>query len=100
MEFEIFLKIIENLKQINDNIQIAYKININLIDFTSKFYETTDLLIKEIYGVNGLLWWEWFIYENNFGEGGLEAYDENKNKICYDYKSLWEHLENIKTNKI
>jgi hypothetical protein len=52
--------------------------------------------MKEIYGEEGVDWFSWFCYENDYGQGGLEAWDENKNPICYSFESLWEYLEKLR----
>jgi hypothetical protein len=69
-----------------------------LIDFVDPYHGIIHSLIREIYGDEGLDWWSWFCYENDFGRGTLEAWDENETPICYDLKSLWEYLEKIKRN--
>lgn len=70
-----------------------YKNKVDLIEFVDPYHNIIDELFKSIYGKEGHEWIDWFCYENNFGEKGKNAWDENKNPICYDYKSLWEYLE-------
>jgi hypothetical protein len=65
-----------------------------LFDFLDPYHEIISTLIKEVYGEEGYDWWSWFCNDNDFGQKGLEAFDENKNPICYGFESLWEFLEN------
>lgn len=97
MKFETFSKIIEQLKSSTEKNEAAYKLGIDLIEFTEDYVSIIESLIKEIYGESGADWFGWFCWENDFGEGDLTASDGD-DPICYDVKSLWEYLENIENN--
>jgi hypothetical protein len=96
MNYDRFLKITLGLQKQDRVIQTLYEQNVNLIEFVDPYHTMISELIKEVYGEEGYDWWTWFCYENNFGQNGLEAWDENKNPICYSYESLWEYLEKHK----
>lgn len=98
MTYENFLKVTLQLQKQSRVIDDLYKNNVNLIEFVDPYHQITSILIKEIYGEEGYDWFSWFCYENDFGQKGLEAFDENKTPICYSYGSLWEHLESIRIN--
>lgn len=98
MTYEIFLKIILGLQKQNRIVSDLCKHKVDLIDFVDPYHAIINLFIYEVYGEEGGDWFNWFCYENDFGQKGLEAWDENKNPICYSYKSLWEHLEKLKTS--
>ena len=96
MTYETFLKITLELQRQERIVDDLYKNKIDLLEFIDPYHGLIHLLIKEIYGEEGVDWWSWFCYENDYGEKGLEAWDENKNRICYSLESLWEHMEKIK----
>jgi hypothetical protein len=52
-----------------------------------------ELTLKSHYTQQGADWVNWFVYETNYGERKLEAWDENKNLICQDLKSLHQYIE-------
>lgn len=93
MTYENFLKVTLELQKQDQIIDNLHTINVDLLDFVDPYHIIISLLLKEVYGEKGLDWWSWFCYENDFGRGKLEAWDENKNPICYSLKSLWEFLE-------
>lgn len=93
MTYENFLKLTLGLQKQDRVIDELYKYKIDVIDFVDPYHGFITLLLKEIYGEEGYDWFSWFCYENEFGQRGLEAFDENKNRICYSHESLWEYLE-------
>lgn len=99
MNFEKFESIVLELKK-QDKIQSKlYKCNVDLLDFIDPYHKIISELLIEVYGEEGYDWFSWFCYENNYGEKGLGAWDENKNPICQDIKGLWEYLEHKKQTK-
>ena len=95
MTYETFLKITLELQRQERIVDDLYKSKIDLLEFIDPYHGLIHLLIKEIYGEEGVDWWSWFCYENDYGRGTLEAWDENKNRICYSLESLWEYLEKL-----
>jgi hypothetical protein len=97
MKLENFEKIVELLKEASNQVDLAYKAKIDLIDFTDTYSSVITLLIKEIYGVEGEDIFSYFCYERDFGEKEPPfMWDKDGNPICYDVKSLWEYLEQLK----
>jgi hypothetical protein len=96
MTYENFLKVILQLQKQDRIIDNLYKNNVDLIEFVDPYYVIIQTLMKEIYGEEGVDWFSWFCYENDFGTKGLEAWDENKNPICYSHETLWQYLEELK----
>jgi hypothetical protein len=122
MKFETFKSIIDTLKKQDKAIHELYKNKVDLIDFVDPYHYMITLLIKEVYGEEGRDWFDWFCYDSEYGEkdwsvhvkslykrlpdGRLEkqpdserkygAYDKDNNPICYDTKSTWEYLEQLK----
>ena len=93
MTYESFLKIVLGLQKQDKELNKAYKLNIDLMDFVDPYHEIISTLIKEIYGSIGYDWFSWFCYENNYGQKGLGAWDENNNPICHSIESLYQYLE-------
>lgn len=94
MTYERFLKIILGLQEKDLVIKTLFDNGVDLIGFTTTYEEIIRELIEEVYGEEGEDWFSWYCWENDFGQAGLEALDENNNRICYSHESLWEYLEN------
>ena len=96
MTYETFLKLTLELQKQERIVDNLYENKIDLLEFIDPYHGLINLLIKEIYGEEGVDWWSWFCYENDYGQKGLEAWDKNKNRICYSLESLWEFLEELR----
>ena len=98
MTYERFLKIILGLQKEDKTIKILYDNGVDLINFVGTYQAIVKELMEEIYGAEGEELFSWYCWENDFGQRGLDAFDENNNRICYSHESLWEYLEkNCKT---
>lgn len=93
MTYERFLKVVLELQKQDRQVHKLYEAKIDILDFVDPYHSVITELIKEIYGEAGYDWFGWFCYENNYGQGKLEAWDENKNPICYSLESLYQYLE-------
>jgi hypothetical protein len=93
MTYKTFLKITLELQKQDRIVDNLHKNNVDLLEFVDPYHGLIHLLIKEIYGEEGVDWFSWFCYENDYGQGKLEAWDKDKNRICYSLESLWEFLE-------
>ena len=96
MTYENFLKVTLQLQKQDKIINNLYKNNVDLLEFVDPYHHIIAELIKEIYGEEGYDWFCWFCFENEYGTKGLEAWDADKNPICYSHESLWEYLETLK----
>ena len=96
MQYEKFEELISSLQRESNTIGELYERKVDLIEFADPYHGVISLLLKEIYGEEGHDWFSWFCYENDFGKGSLEAWDENGKPFCQDVKSLWEYLEEKK----
>jgi len=99
MTYEKFLQITLSLQKRDRVLQNLYDNGVDLINFIDPYTDIIHQLMEEIYGKEGAEWFSWFCWENEFGNGGLEAWDEEKNPICYSHESLWEFLEKEYTTK-
>jgi len=93
MTLEKFKNLIELLKEADVQVDGAYKAKVDLIEFTDVYSAIITNLILEIYGEEGGDWFSWFVYENNFGEGPLEAYSKDGEVILKTIDEMWEFLE-------
>lgn len=118
MTYEKFLKVILLQQAMERKIEMAYDLNIDLIEFVDGYGTIISTLIEEIYGEGGLEWYSWFCYESDYGqrdwskndsykqdeEGNMViehkagetrwgATDEKGEPICHSFESLWQYLE-------
>ena len=104
MEYGEFLKVILGLQQESRVVSDLYDRKVDLIEFVDSYHTIISTLLKSIYGEKGLDWFQWFCYENDFGQKPCTgedgepthcATDENGEPICYSFESLWEFLEGM-----
>lgn len=120
MTYEDFLAVGLRLQKIEKIRLELMKLGVDVLDLFEPYDEIVMTLIKEIYGEKGLDWFSWFCYESEFGqkdwskaatyiknddgtstkvhEAGEQrhgATDEDGNPICYDWESLYNHLEQL-----
>jgi hypothetical protein len=100
MTYENFLSLVLQLKKQDRVISKLYDQKVDLLDFVEPYQVIITDLIKEIYGEDGYDWFSWFCYENDYGEKGMGAWDENKELICQDISSLWKYLESLKSTTV
>jgi hypothetical protein len=117
MEFKQFEKICNLLIKESEDHSKLNEISIDLINFVDPYHEIINILLNEIYGKEGLEWFQWFAYESDFGkrdwtkhdsyqkidgkmvkikEAGEKrngASDKDGNSICFDVYSTWKYLE-------
>ncbi len=120
MEFKKFKEIIELHKDGSNMIHELYQIGFDLMEGKYKLSEILDkqfdINISNEYSESGIDWINWFIYESDYGNKDWSkiptytknndgthikenkrskygAHDENGKPICFDIKSLWNHLE-------
>ena len=105
MEYGDFLKVALGLQQESRVVSDLYDRKVDLIEFADQYHTIISTLLKSIYGEKGLDWFQWFCYENDFGQKSCTgedgeptpcATDENGEPICYSFESLWEFLEGMK----
>ena len=100
MTSQDFIKIINYHKKHTERYNRLYSLGIDINEIYESLELIQDILFKQIYTEEGLEWLYWFIYDNEYGTKGLEAFDENKNPICYSELSTWAYLEeHFKINK-
>jgi hypothetical protein len=102
MELTNFKKLLENFKSFSDKISELHDLGFDFYEGKYKLIEDVDkmfdIILKTHYNKYAIDWINWFIYETDYGQKKLEAWDENKNLICQDLESLHEYIE--KNHKI
>ena len=85
----------------------AYKLGLDLMEFTSSYSTCINDLLRSIFNEEQLGWIEWFLYERpSLVKDGDEnkawktLEDGTKEEICYDIDSLWKELQEIETKNI
>ena len=96
MTYENFLKVTLSLQKESRVISELYKLNVDLIEFLDPYHQIISLLIEEVYGKEGAEMFDWFCWENDFGQKGLKAFDKAGNSIYHSHESLWAFLESIR----
>jgi len=96
MTHETFLRLTLSLQKEKRRVDELYKLNVDLIEFVYPYHKIISSLIEEIYGEVGVKMFDWFCYENDFGQKGFEAFDGCGNIICDSHESLWAYLESIR----
>jgi hypothetical protein len=124
MKYEDFLFIGTQLQKQDTALDKLYKNKVDLVDFVGPYHAIIDKLVAGVYGEEGADWFSWFCYESNYGqkdwstapsykvnddgtstlvheagEARHGAVDQDGNPICYDWESLWEYLEKLRTAK-
>lgn len=100
MEYERFEKIILYLQNSHDKVNLLYANSIDLTEVIDPLHYIISDLLKIIFNDDGQDLIEWFMYEKDFGRRvDLKAWDEDKNEIAYDIKSLYDLLINEYHNK-
>jgi hypothetical protein len=88
---EDYLQSVKSLNEMTDNLR---KVGVSLSeDLIAAIYAPTNYAakaIEELINPNGFDWIEWFIWDNNFGESGLEAGLDGDVKPIKNVDDLWE----------
>jgi len=93
MKLEQFEFIIKHMYEAYEKSTNLYNNGVDISSFEDHYNHVIEKLFTEIYSGEGYEWIIWYCYDNSFGKGGLDAFDSEKNRICYDIKSLHEYLE-------
>ena len=95
--YETLLKIGITLQKINRrSIDLYQKYQVDLINYEDDYEKVITALLKEVFNEEQYEWFEWFCWENDFGQKGLEARDKDGNLICQSWEGLYKVLEEYK----
>lgn len=98
MKLDVFKLLLRKLKEQDDKICEAYKLKIDLINFSDGYTTIIDIILNTYYGKEGKEWIDWYLYDRN-PKDKKSATDKNGKPICYDDKSLWKEVEQCRDNK-
>lgn len=97
MQLNELQNLLEKYKALSDKLSELYDLGFDFYEgkfpLMSNVESMFDVMISSSYTEQGVDWINWFIYETDYGKRKLEAWDENKNPICYDVESLHEYIE-------
>ena len=92
--YETLLKIGITLQKINRrSIDLYQKYQVDLINYEDDYEKVITALLKEVFNEEQYEWFEWFCWENDFGQKGMEARDKDGNLICQSWEGLYEILK-------
>ena len=99
MNKEQFVEIFNKIKLLGEQQHEYYKFGIDLMEgqvpVLETAYKIVDLLFESHYNELGLEWIDWFMFENDFGDAGMEATDNGK-LICQTVEELYDYIEKYK----
>lgn len=101
--FKDFKTIVETLQKASDTSSELYnKYGIDLMNYENNYHTLIELFLSNSFNEVQNHWFSWYVYENDFGRGNLDAsMTENgvTTKIAYDLESLYEVLKEYETDK-
>ena len=99
MTKEQFIEVIKLHKQSTDNLNEYYKMGLDLLDNKKSpvepLFKVIDILFDSIYTEEGVDWISWYIYDNNYGEEELTAFD-GETQICKNIDELYDYIQKYK----
>jgi hypothetical protein len=98
MKYTEFLKIGMTIQKLSRRSQSLYELGLDLLEFENDYYVIITGLLKQVFNEKQYDWVDWFFWENDFGQKGLEARDEKGKLICGGWEELYKHIENLKHN--
>lgn len=99
MKLKVFKEIISLVQQQSNNIDLAYKSGVDLINFFDPLSQVISHLIGSIYGKEGLDTFDWWCYEKDWGQKThLKMTDKNGEEICRTIEELHSWLEENKVD--
>jgi hypothetical protein len=119
MNYEEFEKLIINTEKLHKEFSELYSMGFDFLEgkypLETYFDTIIDIALSSNFDEEGVDWINWYMFENDFGkkdwselirkstddepvkkDDGYGAHDENGKPICYDIKSLWEHVQQFK----
>ena len=97
MRFESFEYLISKIKEQGEIDHRFYAMGLDLQNIVDPFHHIISHLLRVYYGKEGEDWISWFLYERSNSEEA-QAWDKDGNEICFDLKSLWIHVEEIRVS--
>lgn len=100
MKYEVFENILMNIIKTNEIDRKFYDLGLDMTNIVDEYNRIISNLLSAHYSEEGSEWIDWFLYERESMSGEiLTATDKDGRNICYDMKSLWECVEEIRLSK-
>lgn len=97
MKYEVFEKIITDIKTCSEKDTIIYKTGVDITNVIDPYSSIISLFFKVYYSEDGADWIDWFLYEKfDKDREPLTAQDKDGNEICRTLKELWVIVEEIR----
>jgi hypothetical protein len=97
MKLESFEFLINSLASNFKTDHSFYELGLDISNITDPYHQIITHLLRVYYGETGEDWISWYLWERKEGDED-QAWDENKNPICYDIPSLWKHVEELRVS--
>ena len=100
MKFEVFESLIMAIQSQNEKSAKLGELGIDMYDYETGYVAIMTVLFRVYYSKAGEDWISWYLYDRDNQRTGQpnKAYDKDKNEICFDVKSLWKHVEEIRVS--
>ena len=93
MKREVFIHVLDKIRNKSNKIDELYALGIDLINFSDDSNEVINILLEVYYGKEGADWISWYLWERD-PDGALDqATTSDGTPICYNDTSLWEEVE-------
>jgi hypothetical protein len=77
----------------NKKIRAAYRLGIDLIEFTESAQEVVNVLLKHVFDEEQYETLSWWMYEKDFGRReDLQMWDKDGNEVCRTVEELHQFL--------
>lgn len=105
MTFKEFKTATDYMIEHHNKVTAAYKLNIDLIEFSDTQEKLLSMLWRQILTDDGMEWFDWFMYEKYYIEDGIGRKEINATNakgvaICEDLKGLHDYLTKHKHFKL
>jgi hypothetical protein len=104
MSYEYFLKILLTYKKFHEDLRDLYGDGFDFYDGKYRLSEQMDnfleIFLNVQYTPEGSDWINWFIFENDYGQRGLDAKDEHGELICHSFESTWEYVKQFEVKNM
>jgi hypothetical protein len=89
MERKTFIDLIERMKATSETINEAYRLKIDLVEFSDPWEQIITILLKEVFTEEGYDWISWWAHE-----GGRKAWDDDGTDVPMDtVEDLYNYLK-------
>ena len=96
MNFEVFKEVVRLLKEHDEKVNAAYKLNVDLTNFCDPVSTVVGHLIGSIYGKEGKETFDWWCYEKEWGtRKDLDMRNSDGELLCDTIEDLHQWLEDM-----